>query len=70
MNGGLALYHVERMILETGEPFNDDEHIIYVNGAIEEDTAIGKLMHDFRCTDPDDMYYPLLAESTRHFRKI
>ena len=68
MKGGLALYHVERMILETGEPFNDDSHIIYVNGAIEEDTAIGKLMHDFRCTDPDDMYYSLLAERTRHFK--
>ena len=56
------------MILETGESFNEDSYIIYVNGAIEEDTAIGKQMHDILCTDPDDMYYPLLAERTRHFK--
>lgn len=36
---------------------NDEEHIIYVNGAYYRDDEIGKLMHDFRCSDPGDMYY-------------
>lgn len=25
-------------------------------------------MHDFRCTEPDDMYYPALAKQTRYFK--
>lgn len=27
--------------------------------------AIGKLMHDFNCTDEKDMYYPILAEKVK-----
>ena len=30
---------------------------------------IGKLMHDFSCTDPDDMYYDELAERVRFFKE-
>ncbi len=26
-------------------------------------------MHDFSCTNPDDMYYKELAERTRHFKE-
>ena len=32
MKGGLPIYFIERVITNTGEPFNDGEHIIYVNG--------------------------------------
>ena len=54
---GLPLYSVERCFLDTGERFDDGSHILYVNGAYRGDTAIGKLMHDFSCTDAADMYY-------------
>ena len=33
-----------RMIMETETVFDDGEHIIYVNGAIEEKSKIGNLM--------------------------
>lgn len=26
-------------------------------------------MHDFRCTDADDMFYPELAKHVKHFKK-
>ena len=44
-------------------------HIIYVNGAYQDDSDIGKLMHDFACANPDEMKYRLLAEKTRYFKK-
>ena len=47
----ILICHVERMIIETGEPFDDEEHIIFVNSEIQDDTALGKLMHDFFCTN-------------------
>lgn len=30
---------------------------------------IGKLMHDFACTDPDDMNYEALAKRARYFKQ-
>ena len=67
---GKPLYRVERRIEETGELFNDGEHIIYVNGADRDSsTALGRLMHDFFCTDPDDMNYQQLAKKARFFKE-
>ncbi len=67
-NQNKAIYPVERINMETGEFFNDGEHIVYVNGAYEGDSEIGKLMHDFRCTDSEDMNYDMLAERTYYFK--
>ena len=65
----LPIYHVERVIQETGKPFNDGEHIIYVNGAYRADTPLGKLVHDFNCTEAKDMYYKELADRVRYFKE-
>ena len=40
-----------------------------VNGEYRDDSAIGKLMHDFNCADADDMHYGLLAERTRYLKE-
>ena len=69
LRGGLPIYHINRVIEETGKPFGDDAHIIYVNSQIKDETALGKLMHDFTCTDPDDMNYPVLAQRVRYFKE-
>ena len=46
------------------------EHIIYVNGADKNaSTELGKLMHDFFFTDPDDMNYKKLADKVRYFKE-
>ena len=50
--------------------FGDGLHIIYVNGAYKNDQdPIGKLMHDFRCTNAVDMFYPILASQVRYFKE-
>lgn len=66
---GLPVYHIERYIRETHTRANDGMHIVYANGAYRGDSPIGKLMHDFSCTDPDEMYYEELAERTRYFKQ-
>ena len=55
LKAGLPIYHIDRMIQETGKPFGDGSHIIYVNAQCKNDTPLGKLMHDFSCTQADDM---------------
>ena len=67
---GLPLYTIDRQIINTGKAFDDGEHIIYVNGADKDSsTALGKLMHDFFCTAPDDMFYKELADKVRYFKE-
>lgn len=66
---GKAVYSIERINMETGEAFGDGEHILYVNGEFRGDSEIGKLMHDFNCTDADDMNYKLLADKTRYLKE-
>ena len=69
MGNGLPLYPIERCFLGSGERFEDGSHILYVNGAYRGDTPIGKLMHDFSCTDAADMYYGILADRVRFFKE-
>ena len=69
LKGGKPIYHIKRMIEELDKAvFDDGAEIIYVNASFEADDALGKLMHDFHCTNPDDMNYPELAERARFFK--
>lgn len=62
LQAGLPIYHIDCTIRETGAIFADEAHIIYVNSQIKDDTNLGRLMHDFSCTDAKDMYYKVLAD--------
>ena len=70
IGGNLPMYTIERQITNMGQPFNDGAHIIYVNGAYKNSsTELGKLMHDFFCTNPDDMNFKQLADKVRYYKK-
>ena len=70
MGAGCSLYHIDRVIKETGAYFGDGSHIIYVNGSYKDDSdPVGKLMHDFRCLSSVDMFYPALAKQVRYFKE-
>lgn len=66
---GQPIYKIERYISGSGKKFDDGSHILYVNGEYQDETPIGKLMHDFSCTDPADMYYDKLADRVRFFKE-
>ncbi len=69
LKGGLPIYHINRRIEENNVDFADGSHIIYVNNKIKDNTPLGRLMHDFNCSNPNDMYYPELAEKARYFKE-
>ena len=67
---GRPLYRIEQMIVDDGEEVDDGEHVVYVNGECRnEDTDLGRLMHDFFCRDPRDMHSQALAERVRFFKE-
>ena len=66
---GKSLYKVRRTFEDTEEVFNDGAHILYVNGECRSESPLGRLMHDFFCSDPNDMYSDVLAERVRFFKE-
>ena len=69
LGGDKPIYHIDRTIQETGSLFGDGSHILYVNGSWRDESPVGRLMHDFSCTDPDEMNYALLADRVRYFKE-
>lgn len=66
---GLPIYHIERRIEETGDAFADRSHIVYVTASIQENTKLGRLMHDFHCKNADEMYSKVLADRVRALKE-
>ena len=66
---GQPIYQIERINLTIGKPFEDGEHILYVNGEYRGESDIGRLMHDFNCTRAEDMNFELMAERTRYLKE-
>ena len=69
LGDGLPIYHIDRIIRESGKVFGDETHIVYVNAQIQNETALGHLMHDFMCSSAERMYYATLAERVRYFKE-
>lgn len=69
LGSGLPIYHIDRAIKETGEKFEDESHIIYVNSSIQDETKLGKLMQDFWCKRGEEMNYDVLAERVSFFKE-
>lgn len=65
MKMNLPIYNIRRKIVNTGKSFEDKECILYVNAKIQDDTRLGKLMHDLHCKKADEMYSKVLADRVR-----
>ena len=63
--------HEENVIKELSHAqFRDGGHIIYVNGEYRDlATQIGRLMHDFACTQAKDILNPVLRERVRYWKE-
>ena len=66
---GFPIYHIDRHIKEADDSFQDEAHIIYVNSRKQEDTELGRLMHDLHCKNADEMHSPVLAKR-EHIRTV
>lgn len=50
MKAGLPIYHIDRVVRETGKLFEDEEHIIYVKRALKKGIEVHPLgaLHDVK----------------------
>lgn len=71
LGGNKPIYHIDRTIKELdNKPFGDKSHIIYVNSKIQDNTKLGRLMHDMNCKDAKDMYYKDLADRVGYYKDV
>lgn len=68
-NDGKPVYHIDKVVRETGKRYLDGSNVIFVNGKYKGNDEIGRLIHDFNCKNSKDMYYEPLAEGVRHFKE-
>lgn len=69
LGDGFAIYHIEKTIKETRKSFGDQAYIIYVDSSVQDDTELGRLMHDFHCKNADEMYSSILADRVRNIKE-
>ena len=69
LKSNLPIAHVNRVIMETGRVFGDETHFIYVDSSKQDDSELGKLMHDLNCTNASDMNESILADNMRMFKE-
>ena len=69
LKDGLPIYHIDRCIRETNKSFQDEAHIIYVNSSIQEDSELGRLMHDLHCKRSEEMHSPILAKKVAELKE-
>ena len=58
----LPIYHINRTIEENCQQCHDQLHIIYVNSSFQDDTTLGRLMHDLHCSDHSEILAPRVLE--------
>ena len=66
---GKAVYHIDRVIRETKKIFEDEAHIIYVNSQKQNNTNLGRIMHDFYCKDAKDVKNKTIKNRIKFFKE-
>ena len=68
MGRGQDMYMFDRMDRKSGLDFGDGAHVIYANGKWRGNDALGRLMHDFNCSNAAEMYFDLLRRRVSEFK--
>ena len=63
------LYAFETRCKKLTPSTNTGIHIIFVNGAYIDDSPLGRLMHDMRCDNPDEMHYKELRDRCAYLKR-
>ena len=61
-NAGYTTYPINKYFGNTNIPYDDGQHILYVNAAVNDGTETAKLMQYFKTADPNDMSHGDLSK--------
>ena len=65
---GYTTYPVEKHFGNTSIPYEDGQHILYVNAAVDDGSETAKLMQYFKTADPNDMTHGDLSKRVHYLK--
>ena len=66
---GYVTYPVEKYFKNTGVKYEDGQHILHVNAAVDDGSETAKLMQYFKTADPDDMTHGDLSRRIHYLKR-
>lgn len=67
---GYPVYHIERVIRETGTNFSNGAYIMYIDANYDDERdPIARLMHDFKCEDSNKIHNGELKEVVKYLKE-
>ncbi|MCD7771504.1 MAG: PD-(D/E)XK nuclease family transposase [Oscillospiraceae bacterium] len=68
LNVGEAVYPVTKTLGKSGIPYDDGNHVVFANAAIDDGSEVAKLMQYFKKADPDDMSQGSLSKRIHYLK--
>ncbi|MCL2254787.1 MAG: PD-(D/E)XK nuclease family transposase [Lachnospiraceae bacterium] len=69
---GKPIYSIDKYVSDSELAYDDESYIIYINGAFKAEadslSPLEKLIHDFNCINPNDMYFDVLANRVQYLK--
>lgn len=69
LKGDKTIYHVEKVLRETGQVIDDGLHEIFVNTAVDDGTEIAELMSCFTKKEVKNARFPMLSSEVRRLKE-
>ncbi|MCD8231135.1 MAG: PD-(D/E)XK nuclease family transposase [Clostridiales bacterium] len=67
-HGGETVYPVNKTLGKSAIPYDDGNHVIYVNAAVDDGSDVAKMMQYFKKADPDDMSQGDLSKRVHYLK--
>lgn len=67
--GNCTVYHIDRVVRETGEIVDNGFHEIYTNAKVDDGTKIAKLMQYMMNTNGECKEFPRLSKRVKYFKE-
>lgn len=68
LNVGETVYSVKKTVGESGIPYDDGNHVVFANAAVDDGSDAAKLMQYFKKADPDDMSQGELSKRIHYLK--
>ena len=69
LKGNKTIYHIDKIIRETGETVDDGLHEIFVNTAVDDNTKISELMSCFLRKEVNNANFPELSKEVKRLKE-
>ena len=66
---GKTVYWLDKELRGTQSPYDDGQHTLYVNAAVDDGSPVAALMRYFKTADPGDMRYGALSKRVHHLKR-